>query len=199
MPANPVERTMIHRQHRRIVALVVVIALMQSGPLSAATLSGVTLPDRVEVENQTLILNGLGVRKATIFEVDVYLAGLYLQSRSSDPNQIMQSSERKRLVLYFFRAASRAQVSSAWRAALRKNVPDIRPLEERMDELLAALPDLKRGDRIVFDFANDSVDVELVGGARKTISGVDFERAILGIWLGPKAPADSLRAGLLGT
>jgi hypothetical protein len=194
------ERAIVRLAQRRIVAgLVVLVALVRPASLSAADLSGVTLPDRVEVGNETLVLNGVGVRTATVFKVKVYLAGLYLQSRSSDANQILQSTERKRLVLYFFRAADRAQVSSAWRAGLRKNVTDISPLEGRLDELLAALPDLKAGDSVVFDFANDSVDVDLVGGARKSIPGLDFARAMLGIWLGPNAPVDALRAGLLGT
>jgi hypothetical protein len=186
---------------RLAAALTLAVALGVLGaplPLMAATLAGVTLPDRIDVEGRTLVLNGLGLRKASIFRVKVYLAGLYLETRSSNAGQIMQSATRKRLVLHFMHEASRAQVTKAWRSGLRKNVQDMRPLEQRLAELGALIPNMKKGSRIILDFSADTVDVEIVGGARKTIAGADFARAMLGIWLGPKAPADDLQAALLG-
>jgi Chalcone isomerase-like len=180
------------------LAILLLAALVVPQPLLAATLAGVTLPDQIEVAHRRLVLNGLGLRKATIFGIKVYLAGLYLESRCSDASQIMRSTQRKRLVLHFLRAASRTQIAAAWRQGLRKNVQDTRPLEGRLAELSAAIPDVKKGDRIIFDFADGSVDVEVVGGARKSVRGADFAAAMLGIWFGPKAPRDDLQAGMLG-
>jgi hypothetical protein len=46
--------------------------------------AGVTLPDQAMVEARTLVLNGMGLRKATWLRVKVHVAGLYLEEMSLD-------------------------------------------------------------------------------------------------------------------
>ena len=60
-------------------------------PGTAGELAGVTLADQVTVEGRTLVLNGMGLRQATILRVHVYVGGLYLEARSADASQIMAS------------------------------------------------------------------------------------------------------------
>jgi hypothetical protein len=127
---------------RAFSTLFVLVALFQAPVVHAATLAGVTLPDRVAVANKTLVLNGLGLRRVTIFKVKVYLAGLYLESRSSNANQIMQSTQRKRLVLRLLHDARRDQVAKCWREGLQHNNEPLRPIEARLRLLTAAMPDL---------------------------------------------------------
>lgn len=193
-----VQQSTVHRMRRALTALFALVTFFQSQPVHAATLAGVTLPDRVAVGNRTLVLNGLGLRRATIFQVKVYLAGLYLESRSSDANQIMRSTERKRLVLRLLHGARRDQVAKIWREGLVHGKQPLPPIEARLNQLTAAMPDLQKGDQVVFDFGSDSLDVTLNGGNRKTIPGRDFSRAMLGLWLGPAMRSDDLEARLLG-
>jgi long-chain acyl-CoA synthetase len=198
-PMTKVHPRTISRMFRRMLTgLLVLIACLCAQPLHAATLDGVTLPDRVAVGNKTLVLNGFGLRRATIFNVKVYLAGLYLESRSSNADQIMRSTQPKRLVLRLLHDAKRSQVAKAWREGLADNKEPLRPLESRLNELAAAMPDFKKGDQVTFDFASDSLGVTLNGGFRKTIPGRDFSRAMLGLWLGPSLRGDDLEARLLG-
>ena len=183
---------------RRCVALLLVLAeLLVPGRLSAATLVGVTFADRIEVAGQALVLNGLALRSATIFDVKVYIAALYLESPSSDANQILRSTARKRLVLEFLRAAGRAKIAEALRQGVRRNVRDSRALEGRLAQLSAAIPDLKKGNRVIFDIANGSVTVTL-GRVKTVIAGDDFGRALLAVWLGSKPPQAAMKAHLLG-
>lgn len=193
-----VQQSTIRHIRRALSALFALVTFFQAQPLHAATLAGVTLPDRVAVGDKTLVLNGLGLRCATIFKVKVYLAGLYLQSRSSDANQIMHSTERKRLVLRLLHGARRDQVAKVWREGLLHSKQPLRPIEGRLNQLVAAMPDLRKGDQVVFDFGSDSLDVTLNGGNRKTIAGRDFSSAMLGLWLGPTMRDDDLEAHLLG-
>ena len=90
-----------------LAVIVVVIASMLS--LQAATLAGVTLPDSVQVGGKTLVLNGLGLR--TKFVVKVYVAGLYLEQKSSDANAIVKTDAPKRLVMQFMRDLSKKQLA----------------------------------------------------------------------------------------
>ena len=59
------------------------------------------MPNQITVAGQQLVLNGMGIREATVFNVDVYVAGLYVVQRSSDGNAIAASTTHKRLVLHF--------------------------------------------------------------------------------------------------
>ena len=70
----------------------VIALLIIQGSASAAQLQGVQMPDQVQVEGKTLVLNGMGIRKATIFHVKVYIAGLYMEKKSADPKAILGSS-----------------------------------------------------------------------------------------------------------
>jgi hypothetical protein len=70
---------------RRVLVLLFIALLGRSA--AAGKLAGVALPDSITVESKTLVLNGMGIRKATIFRAKAYVAGLYLEnkSRSADP------------------------------------------------------------------------------------------------------------------
>ena len=76
-----------------ILVVIAVVVLAAAVDLRAATLAGVTLPDSTQVAGKTLVLNGVGLR--TKFVVKVYVAGLYLEQKSSDPNAILKSDSPK--------------------------------------------------------------------------------------------------------
>ncbi|HEY1965075.1 MAG TPA: chalcone isomerase family protein, partial [Acidobacteriaceae bacterium] len=78
---------------------VVVFVLTFMSDLRAATLAGVTLPDTAQVGGKTLVLNGLGLR--TKMMVKVYVAGLYLEQKSSDPNAIIKADAPKQIIMKF--------------------------------------------------------------------------------------------------
>ena len=87
------------------------LGLLFATAAHAVTLDGVTLPDAYPIGGgQTLTLNGIGVRTLTVFNVKVYVAGLYLAAPSHDAQQIMASSSAKVLVLQFLHAGSKAEI-----------------------------------------------------------------------------------------
>jgi len=53
------------------------ISLFFTLSLSAATLDGISFADKVNVEGKELVLNGIGIRKATFLKIKVYYGGLY--------------------------------------------------------------------------------------------------------------------------
>src|ERR1700722_5376421 len=52
---------------------------------------GVNFPEQTQADGSTLTLNGLGVRKATLLKINVYVAALYVANPSGDPNAILGS------------------------------------------------------------------------------------------------------------
>ena len=77
--------------------LLLLVAVFLGLPAVAGQLAGVTLPDQVSVRGQTLVLNGLGLREATVLMVNVYVAGLYVEIKSSDPDVILKADRTKQL------------------------------------------------------------------------------------------------------
>ena len=63
----------------------------------AATRAGAEFPDTLELEGVSLVLNGAGIRR--VFFIDAYAAGLYLQQKSSDADQILAADEPMALEL----------------------------------------------------------------------------------------------------
>ena len=196
-------------------------AALATAPL-AATLAGVTLPDQVTVDGTTLALNGLGLREATFLKVDVYVAGLYLESRSGDAAAILASATAKRLAMQFVRDVKRDELVKAWQHGFEANAGSgMAALKERVDRFDGWMADMKVGDTMSFTWTGGDaaggvgaaggsggaggsgpvaakVAVEIKGQATGTIEGSDFGRALLAIWLGDSPPNPELKAGLLG-
>jgi hypothetical protein len=180
-------------------AAVVAIALFV-GVASAAERAGVRMPDTMEARGQKLVLNGLGVREATIFNVDVYVAGLYLRQSSSDPSQILKADEPKVLHLVFVHDVSRDQMVEAWREGFEKNARShLAALAPRITQLGTWMADRKKGGTLTFSYLpGEGVEVRMDGAVKGTLAGDDFAEALFSIWLGREPPNKGLKTGLLG-
>ena len=165
--------------------------------LVAAAKGGVTLPDSITVEGKPLVLNGLGIREATMFNVDVYVAGLYLEKKSTDPKSIIDADETKRLVLRFVRDVDRDDLVKAWNEGFEKNGGE--KLGPKVKQLCDWMPDMKEGGDLTFTYVpGKGVTVSVNAKSKGTIEGADFGRIMWAIFLGPKPPNAGLKTGLLG-
>lgn len=164
----------------------------------AATRDGVTLPDSVTINEQRLVLNGLGTRKATIFGIRVYVAGLYLPSRSTDAGTILSSADTKFLEMRLVRDVSRKDMIEAWQEGFNRNVDNAARFKTQLDQVVAATSDVRSGDSIFVTFDADSVIVEFPRAKKAQIRSPGFGNALLAIWLGTEPPDAGLKAGMLG-
>lgn len=166
---------------------------------SAAELAGVQFADQVTVGDQTLVLNGTGLRKKLV--IKVYAAGLYVPSRSSNPAEILEADGAKRIVMHFLtNKATKDRMDEAWVEGFEANSPAIYPaIADRVSEFIGLFGDMKDGDEVVLTYQPGSgTTVELNGRQLGEIAGDDFGRALLEVWLGDHPPSDDLKAGLLG-
>lgn len=65
----------------------------------------------------------MGLR--TKFMVKVYVAGLYLDQKSSDASAILQADAPKRIVMHFLHGASQSQIANAFDDSFSDNAPDV--------------------------------------------------------------------------
>jgi hypothetical protein len=183
---------------RPIMMLVTMLALGM--PASAGKKAGVTMPDTTMVANRQVVLNGMGLREATILKIDVYVAGLYVEHPSSNPATLIGSDQAKLLVLRFVRGVDRGDIVDAWNKGFENNatvpVARLRPL---IDRLNAWMPAFEDGDMLAFAYVpGEGVTVSVNGERKGTIEGDDFARSLFSIWLGPRPPTTALKKGLLG-
>ena len=184
---------------KTVVSLAVVMfVLISMLALHAASLAGVTMPDAQQVGSTNLVLNGLGLR--TKMMVKVYVAGLYLEQKSSDANAIIKADAPKRIVMQFVHGASKSQMSDAFNDSFNDNSPEaVKTMKADIDRLLGALEPVKVGDQMVFTYVPGTGTTFAINGKDKlTIAGPAFGPVLFSVWLGPKPPNPDLKKGMLG-
>lgn len=186
---------------KKIMVLgVVLLCASFASTAMAAKCVGVSLPDSVEVGGEKLVLNGLGIREATMLQVDVYVAGLYLKAKTKDGGQAAGNDEPKQLMLKFVRDVAKADIAGAWTEGFDKNAKaDKAALAPRTKKLNSWMMDMKVGDEMVFTYTPaKGLEVSVKGQVKGVIEGADFMKVFYSIWLGPQPPNPGLRKGLLG-
>ncbi|MGE5090457.1 MAG: chalcone isomerase family protein [Candidatus Levyibacteriota bacterium] len=177
-----------------------VAAALGVGVAEGRECKGVGFPDQVQVDGSRLTLNGLGLRQATAFKVNVYVAALYVVVPASDPVALLESNATSELILQFVRNVGAEDLRKGWSEGFEKNAKDRLPaLKERIAALNAMMTDAKTGDRLIFIHEPGAgLQVGVNGTVKGTIGGDDFAKAFLSIWLGANPPNPEIKAGLLG-
>jgi len=175
------------------------VAVLAAGGVNAKECKGVNFPDQIQVDGSTLALNGLGLRQATAFKVNVYVAALYISKTSSDPNALLAESPPKELVLQFVRDVGADDLKKGWNEGFEKNAKGELPaLKDRIAIFNGWMADMKTGQRLTLvQKASAGVEVNVNGAGKGAIKGDDFAKALFAIWLGDP-PNPEIKAGLLG-
>ncbi len=168
---------------------------------AAATLEGVTFPDSFTVDGRTLTLNGIGIRRVTIFGIKVYVAGLYLPKQSRDAAAILASPGLKVLRLQFIHSGSKAQVEKQYREGEAENCGhgECNPSDRAdFERLVAAAPAVEPGDTSTYIFSDKGVRVLANDRVLGDFADLDLAHQLLRGFIGDHPPTQSLKNALLG-
>ena len=185
----------------KIRILVALVAVVLAFSVMAGELAGISMPDEIDVDGKKLVLNGLGLREASMLKVDVYVAGLYLERKSSDADAVIESDDEvKRIRMEFVRKVKQKSIIKAWDEGFEKNAgAKGDALAERLATLNSYMIDFASGDTMTFTYLPATgVEVEVNGTSRGRIEGADFARVLWSIWLGPEPPNPGIKTGMLG-
>jgi hypothetical protein len=181
------------------------VALVFCGTLQAQPLEieGVKLEPLVQVGSASLLLNGAGVRTKAIFKV--YVAGLYVPQKASDPAKLLAQSGARRISLTLLRNVDADTLVDSLNEGLKNNHTSeqfaaMAPQIAILNANLKAAGETKKGDVIYLDYLPEAGTRVTVNGQVRGVSmpGDDFYRAVLRIWIGDKPADSSLKKGLLG-
>ncbi len=166
------------------------------------TINGATLPAKLTQTKTELKLNGAGVR--TKFFMKVYVSGLYLMEKSSDPKAIINADKPMAVRMHIIsNIITSANMSTAIQEGFDKSTGhNTKPIQPKIDILLKVFnkEPIKIGD--VFDIyyiPNEGIKVFKNGVAQgAAVPGMDIKRAIFGIWLCPDPVEEGLKTKMLG-
>jgi hypothetical protein len=169
-------------------------------PALGAQCLDVQFPDSVKVGSADLVLNGMGIRKATMLAVKVYVAGLYLPAKSSDGATIAAADQPWELTLHFVHSADASDMRDAFDEGFEKAAGDnLDALKARIETLKAQIVDIEDGQVLSYSYDPGTGTVVNVNGkSGAPIEGADFAEALLTISIGPEPPNEDLKTGLLG-
>jgi len=178
------------------IALLLLCSLL-AFPVTAKDVDGHAVPDTATQDGKTLSLIGAGIRNKWMF--DVYIGALYAEKPTFNAANLIKSEQIKRMNLHMLRDVGKDKIIESIREGFEKNSKAQMPaVQARLDQLAAAVPDLKKGDVLSLTYVPEKGVV--VGGVAKetVIPGKDFGDALFSCWLGPD-PADAdLKRKLLG-
>jgi hypothetical protein len=164
----------------------------------AIELDNVEIPDTLQVDGKTLLLNGYGLRTYSILGIHIYVASLYLEHSSTNPEEIIQSPETKVLIVRFERNVSADQARKAWHDGLANNCNTPCHLDPaNVERFLAAMPAMHVGDNYTLLFKQHSASVAVGDQQIGTISSPQFADAMLATFLGPRPASPVLKHELL--
>jgi len=181
--------------------VVLPLMIMSVFPMQAMAeeIEGVQVPETAMVAGQSLHLNGAGVR--TKFFFDIYVGALYLAHSSHRAQQAIEEAGPKRVTMYFlYGEVGRKKLVDGWDEGFEKNQSKkaMNKLRTRLDQFNAMFGDTRKGDIYVFDFLPDgNTRVTLKGQEKGQIQGVDFQQALLAVWLGKHPADDDLKEAML--
>ncbi|GAA4322406.1 chalcone isomerase family protein [Pontixanthobacter gangjinensis] len=179
----------------------VFVALMFTGIASAQTeVGGVNLPNTESFQGQTLTLNGAGVREK--LWIDLYAGGLYLAEKSSDASAIMAADKPMSIKLHIVSKliTSDKMVEAVNEGFENSTNGNTKPLAAEIKKFKGFfMEEIKKND--VFDIVympNKGVVAYKNDKELGTIEGMNFKKALFGIWLSNKPADDDLKEAMLG-
>ena len=187
----------------RRVGLSLVLAGFLSAPVHAREVSGVALPDGIQLGDQSLVLNGAGLRSLAVFKA--YVIGMYLPRRVDSAAAAMDAPGAKRLHLVLMRDLEGSSLAKALQRGIVDNQSEVafKALQARVEAMAAAmnrLGEAQKGSQVLMDFVPGQGTRVVINGKplMADIPGDDFFRALQSIWLGAHPAGDGLKESLLG-
>lgn len=186
-----------------LAAGLLALALAGAATAQPVVVEGARYDTSVVLGGESLLLNGVGVRKRFVF--DIYVGGLYVAKKAARTEDLVRQPGPKRVALRFLRDVEGELFVNSLHVGLKANHTDteLARWKNQVETLTTTIKTIalaRRGDTVFFDYTpQDGTRVSVNGVTRgPLIPGEDFYAAVLRVWLG-ETPADAgLKKGMLG-
>jgi hypothetical protein len=184
---------------KKVLGILLVTVFLATAGYSLE-IAGVNMPDTISAGGSNLVLNGAGLR--TKLFIKAYIGGLYLTQKSSNAQAIIAADQPMaiRLVINSKLVSAEKMEEAVKEGFTNSTKGNTAPIQAKIDAFMSIF---KEGQKVgdVYDFINipgKGVEISKNGAVKTTIAGVDFKRALFGIWLGDKPAQADLKDKMLG-
>ena len=161
---------------------------------------GVKVPYTFKTDETTLVINGAGIREK--YFLDMYVGTLYLKAKNADAQKIINTDEAMCIKLQIVSGMITSEkmtkaVDEGFMKSTNKNTTSIASKIKQFKDVFSTK--INKGD--VFDIVYETAKGVVVyknGKASATISGLDFKKALFGIWLCNEPADEDLKSKMLG-
>jgi hypothetical protein len=181
------------------LCLLLVAVVISSTAVAQKKVGGVTLPATLQIQENTLHLNGAGVRDK--LWIDLYAAGLYLDQKTKNAQEVLNADKPMALKLHIVSKliTSDKMVEAVNEGFEKSTNGNTAPIQNEINTMLGFFKeDISKND--VFDLVYIPAKgvVAYKNGVEKGIvKGKEFKRALFGIWLSNRPADDNLKNELL--
>ena len=182
-----------------IAALSMNLGMAQNGGMTEV--GSVMLPNSMNVGGEDIDLNGAGIRKKALV-LKLYSGGLYLSTKSSDANSIINANENMAIKLiitssFVSSEAMQEAVNDSFDASMDGNTSS---LDAEIKKFIGFFSDeIVEDDMFDITYQKDRGVVCFKNGKELgVISGMAFKKALFGIWLGDDPADKKLKKAMLG-
>ena len=164
-------------------------------------IAGIELADSYHVGQQSLLLNGAGIRSKLF--IKIYVGALYLVKTSNSPADILAAPGAKSMQMtMLYKEVEAEKITQGWDDGFKANLTDteLKALEGRLKKFNALFrPALREGDVVRMDYSSDTgTRLNINNKQLGRIEGADFFAALLKVWIGEQPADKNLKKGLLG-
>ncbi|MDP8248965.1 MAG: chalcone isomerase family protein [Candidatus Tritonobacter lacicola] len=183
-------------------ALVVAVSvLLLNHPGAADEIDGVNVPGSIPSGKVKLLLNGAGYRRYDRM-VRVYIGSLYLMKKSSDSRSIIETDEPMaiRLQITSDMITDKKMADATRESFTHTTEVKFTAIEERVAKFISVFDEaIKKNDvyELVYE-PGKGVSASKNGALKVTIPGLDFKKALFGIWLSDEPVDAKLKVEMLG-
>ena len=171
-----------------------------SGLSSAAKVDGVSLPETLTAGDQTLMLNGAGIRKKLF--IKLYVGALYLQEKNNSGAAISEVDAPMAIRLQIVSSLINSKkMEKARREGFENSTHDNTQLvKTEVEQFIKVFrKHISKGD--VYDLVyTPAGGTEVIKNKQSitTVEGLAFKKALFGIWLSDRPAQENLKDGMLG-
>ena len=182
---------------------ILIIALLLVGFNSNAQtkVKGIIIPNVVKVNDKYLKINGAGVREKMF--LDLYVGALYLEKKTNKPEDIISANALMSIKMRVISGmVTRENMEEAIREGFKKSTKgNTKNIDSKINDLInkGFAGEIEKGD--VFDLEyipGKGTSLKKNNKILVVIPGLEFKKALFGVWLCSE-PADSnLKKKMLG-
>lgn len=185
---------------KKLLLVLTFIGFLSTSVLAQTKIGDAILPNTLSFNEQSLVLNGAGLREKLWF--DLYACGLYLPQKSSDALKVVASDEVMAVKLHILSSlVSKKKLIEAFRKGIDEtnNPSDVSRLKSEIDVFLSLIKNDIVVDN-VYDlvyFPDKGLTIFENNKDLGTVKGLDFKKLVFNIWLAPSPVDKELKLNLI--